>query len=676
MPTPQTHVTLNSQRYKIARQTLIPTGARQWNTSQRPSQVTDPKVLQSAEREFGPHFYSSERTGADGSPGYLGTDYCIDADTRWADRLTLGPLINSLTLSTHDSTYTNTPVDSTYVADSTLYLDGSPSADTVEDIELVESQSGTYAYFARGRFIAKVNAAVATPTLQNDTVVTPGKVWTLLTTYVGTNSAELSAGMARDAYWVNNQFAVAPNRDAWAPNTASAVARVLRQSPSRIVGMDERTVQGNIISGSVTMASPNWNTITTIPGERITPTGFALDGSQWILGYDNGPYMLDEAESAFWPLMPELDRHLDNCRGMTTWFPLGAIIPLASGPRYQRGGFGNSWGPTRYEGNRSSSSTLTGVTGVATAHAGWEGWLYQAIYNPVTTSTYLIAYNLDGDERSPINARPYVIARLSASSLRCNALKYIGTANGVRTSRTLLGGIGSNGWWMTIGEPSDESDDTNYRYASSGTWYGTTMRRYPHMIKDLEAIEVETDDCAAARTATLTVYTWDASGTESSVTLNGSVSGVNDAIAADGVHRRLFVTNSSVPNTGAAGVRRIKPSIALSSNVATTSPTVEGKVRVFYWLRSIMATEHVVFFELDGSIPGKVAAEQETDLLNLVDGSGPVALIDNFGDTKYVTVTQVEVVEALDKGRGAEQTPTPVQMARVRMVEWPTVSGS
>mgnify|MGYP003678935122 CR=1 FL=1 len=79
------------------------------------------------------------------------------------------------------------------------------------------------------------------------------------------------------------------------------------------------------------MQSPNWNTIATLVGvDPLKFTGFALDGSLWVIGTSNGPYMLDRAQAEFFPLIPEIDNDEVNSVGMTTWYPreMGVIIPL------------------------------------------------------------------------------------------------------------------------------------------------------------------------------------------------------------------------------------------------------------------------------------------------------------------------------------------------------------
>ena len=50
-------IIINSQPYKLARQNLIPEGARRWSASARPSQAGDPGELQVADWKIsGPNF--------------------------------------------------------------------------------------------------------------------------------------------------------------------------------------------------------------------------------------------------------------------------------------------------------------------------------------------------------------------------------------------------------------------------------------------------------------------------------------------------------------------------------------------------------------------------------------------------------------------------------------------
>lgn len=674
---PQTHVTLNSQRYKLARKNLVPTGSREWSVTLRPSQRGDPGDLLHADWQIsGPQFHSAEEVGDDGV-GFLGTDYTHGADTRWRGRLTLGPKMNFVTLNTLDVTYTNSKVDETTAnADLDFHADASPIADVVEAVETVDGAGTTYAYIARGQFVTKVDLEDMTV---KETRSFPGPVKSLLKTRHPNGRIELSVGMATQPYWVMTGVGTPPNPDNWTVNSASAVIKIFGQGTDRIAGLYERTAAGNVLSGNTTMANPNWQTVATI-NDDFDFTGFALDGSSWVLMTDNGPYVLDPDEGQFYPLVPEIDRNSRN-RVIGTWYPLGVLFSHRFGMRYFRDGFGLSMGPEVFATNRS------GVHGQVTAFAGSELWLYLAFADDVVASgSYFMAMRPESDQRHPLGYAPYLMNYTGSlgilappaldSTTFCHAMKYIGTVNGLRSRPTLLLGNDDDLTWTTIGATQDETADTSYRFTEYGEWFGTELRRYSHLVKDMEAVEVETSDCTASRSATLSCRVTSTAGVQTTVTLNGALTGVNDAITSDGRQRRLWVNDSNVPLTTASGIR-LRPRVELSTNVATDSPTLEGVLRIYYRVRPIMTREILAFFVLDGSTPGKVATEKLTDLQNLVDQSGPVLLSpDAFGDALYVKVKKVDVLEMQDKGRGQEQTPTPVQVARVEMVEWATVSGS
>lgn len=676
MATLQSHVRINEAMYKIARPTLVPTGARQWGVSQRPSQRGDPGDLLHADwKVSGPQLHSVEETNGD-EPGYLGVDYGYGVDTRWPGRAALGPLMNYVDLSTKDVTYTNSLVDeATAEADVDFYLDASPVAGSVLDIELVDGVGTTFAYVARGQWVTKVNLSDMSVV---ESTAFPEDVITLLKTRHPSGKIELTAGMARHPYWVMQSVSAAPNTDDWIENTGDAVAKIVRQAPDRVVGLYDRTVAGNVLSGAITMANPNWNTVATI-NDDFEFTGFALDGNQWVLMTDNGPYVLDPDEGQFYPLVPEIDRNSGN-RVIANWYPLGVIFAHRFGTRFYRDGYGLSIGLEAYSNARNE------IESYITAVAGSEKWLYLATgHDGVLSFNFLLAMRPEGDSRHPLGYAPYVLNMIGAVGITAppaidgseysGHLRYVGMVNGLRARPTLLVGTGNHLSWMTIGITADEIDDTSYRYTTYGIWYGTELRRHSHLIKDMEAIEVETAGCTAARSITLSCRVTSTAGTQTTVTLSGAVTGVNDVITSNGRARRLWVDGSSVPLTTASGLR-IRPEAAFLTDSSSASPIMEGVLRIYYRVRPIMANEFTAFLELDASTPGATANEQATALLNLVDQSGPVAIKDAFGTSRYVKVVKVDVTEVQDKGTGAEQKPRPVQVARVQMIEWAAASGS
>ena len=667
MSTPQTHIKLNSATYKLARKSLVPQGSREWNARMRPSERGDPGDLLHADwHTWGSNLHSFEEPEGPDGEGYLGVDYSLGIDTRWPGRAVLGPAITTITLSTHDQSYTASIMDeSTAVSDSNWYLDAPPSSGNVTDIEVFKGGGSTYAYLARGQFVSKVD--LSDMALEVGTQTFPDRVWTLQKTLAANTAAEMSAGMAEAAYQVMDVCATPPSLDSWRENTDGEIAKIIRVAADRVAGLHRQTIKGNVLTGSVTMYNPNWNTVATISVQNLVPTGFALDGNIWVPVYDDGPYILDADEDQFFPLIPEIDKDSAN-RAVGTWFPLGVLFNHRYGARWYRAGNGTSWGPEAYSGNRSP------VHGQVMSFAGTERWLYMAVLSPKDTKPYLVAFRPEGDPRSPIGYAPYVLGRISETdNIRVDAMRYVGTVDGLRTNPTLIGGLSGNAWHMTLGRDVQETEDSNYRFATSGTSFLTVLRRYPHMIKDLESWEITGSNCTANRTITLSIGS---GAVNSGTTTAGTVAGLNDTIKSNGGARRLFVDDSGVPLSVATGTTQPRPILQLSSNVNTDSPVAEGLLRIYYRVRPVQTREIVAYLELDDSNPAATTEDQSTALQNLVDQSGPVTCTDAWGDAIYVKVTQVETQEVLDQGVGPERQPRPVQLAKVTMVTWATVSGS
>lgn len=655
-------ITLNGKVYPVARKNGD-TGPRQIQKSQRPWQYGDPTRPRIAEWNYGRQFYSTEDIS--NGDGYLGVDWGDGVDTRWQNRPSLGPLINTVTLSTYDQTYTytNTPFDSTYAADVGLFLDGSPVAGNVTAMVVVEGPSTPYLYILRGQLVSKVR--LSDMTVMNDTHVLPEAGTSMLLSYTADNAPELTVTMAGQPYHVLTIVRTAPDPDNW--SQGQTIARIVGQGAEAVYLLDQNVVKRNVISGAVTMANPNPLTLTTIPGQKLIPTGFALDGSLAVLGYDDGPYMLDANEEQFFPEMPELDRNTEHCRVLTTWFPLGTVVGLRSGARYQRGGSGSSFGPEIIDGNRSN------IVGFPTGFSGWERWGYMPYYSEVDSKTYLLAFDPKrNDGRTPLGMSPYAIANLGTR--RSDAVLYIGTVNGLRSRGTVVGGYGQDLYYFTIGSTREELDDSSYAFAASGTLYMTELRRNRGTTVDLEWIQVEASGCAAARTLTLAVRVIDTTGSSSVITLNGSVTGVNDAITANGRSRRYFVDNSSVPLTTVSGVR-VRPQVAYATNTSATSPVLEGKLLVGYRERpaQVRVYDLVLVLTTDNV---STEDDKESDLFSAQESGALLVAEDIDGATSYyVRVENLDVTEVIENGGGRDNLSAKTRVAKVRLVAVPVAAG-
>ena len=592
--------------------------------------------------------------------GFLGIDYTDNTDSRWQNTLTLGPLANSVTLSTLDTTWTTKVLDSTFVLDSHI-PDAGPSAGNIAGFALLEGAGTVYLYVLRGRYVTKVDTSDMTV---KETHVLPEAGTSIISTTTATGVREVSVGMPTHAYQVMNSIATPPNNDNWTVNAENVVCRILGFGNDRIVGAGKdnlgigNVIAGNVLTGAVTMADPAWNDIASIPGS-VTVTGFGLDGPFYVVMTDEGPYMLDEEKREFFQLVPEIPRSMEN-RVVGNWSFLGTLLGLATGARYSRFGSGESYGLENFRLNTSV------VQGFMTGQAASARWSYESWYNEVEADTAIIAWRnrMTGDGHAYSVLSPFPL--VSVANARVNAIANIDNASGKRTNPTLVYGEGASTLrYLTLGRKAREIDDSNYRYASTGTAYLTEMKRYPGMIKQLQAVEFETDDCDANKTVTF------------GVSVDGAAAVTLTAVATDGWQRLLFVDGSSVPLTTTTG-KNIKPQLALATNSSSTSPKVKGPVRLTMKVRPRM-TEYVdcvlAIPDDDNYAPSN---KVEDDLFALEEGGTYLVENDPQMGTYYVDVERVETDygKSDDWGGGDDSARGIAKKAKVRFVKWPQIQGT
>lgn len=667
----RTHLSLNGKQYLLAHKDLIPEGGRQFNIDNRAWQPGDPaKKITALWQPDGPNLFTNEEISEQAPDGYLGIDYLDGCDSRWGNLLTLGPALTAATLSGSDTTFPETLLDVSALLDQNTGLDASPTAGMVSQIVTSPDANGAGAhiYYGRQGYVTKQNAVtLAVEATQSFT----DNVTDLIATQTPSNVREVSAALQASAYQVANPIA-ASGADTWAANSSGEIARVFGKDPQRVVegqlSSGQTNWRGNILAGAVTMLAPAWNTVTQIVNSAIVPTGFTVDGYRWVLGTSGGPYYLDPNLGTSYALLPSTDINTENSRNLGFWEFLGAIIPGRYGIRFQRANIGRSFGVETFEGNHST------VQGYPTAYAGSARWLYEARYNPTTSTTWLVAYHPDNREIRPNRiVSPFVIGKIPSSNVS-RAMNFVGTANQLRTTSILVMGNGTNSISTVVGETPQEIDDSNFRYITSGTAYMTELRRYPNLLKDIEAIEFESANCTAARTITVSLVVSGDSTQPTTITLNGALAGVNDVISTNGYQRRLFVDGSNVPLTTATS-RRIKPQIAFATNVSTTAPQIIGPIRLYMTLRPIQIDEYTVYVQLETRADGATAYDQIQELSNLQE-AGPVLVSDDWwGNSYYVRVSDVQIPPAqLDSPTGSPDDPQrgAVYVVPVKMAVWNT----
>ena len=605
------------------------TDARPWQVTSRPTQRGEVGGYAVAEWDLNNVVCESIEDTAGSGMGCLGIDYTDNADARWAGLLTLGPLINTVTLDAPGA-HAATPLGSTFSLGVDFWLGGAIVNARANGFATMRigSTGVTYGYIPHGQYVSRVRLS---DMVAFEGVTLPASATDILRTQaaLATVRQEISVGMGdTEPYQVLQQAGqvTPPAADVWNPNASGVAARAFGKMSQVIGALYGQTIASQNLTGSITMRNPNWQTRDTIDDEEIRLNSLEMGGDLWVIGTSKGPYLYDYDVSRFVKIQREVPANDENCLRLAFWSPLGVIIPLVDGTRYQIGGSAESFGIEKFRRNTSP------VQGRATAHAASTKWLYQALYNDTTGHTYLIAWRPaePGDRHGNV-ATPYTIARFT--SLRSDFLEYIGDVNGERTTPALIGGYGNDMFWMTLGRYAREIDDSSYRYAASGTAFLTEMRRYPEMIKDLIQVDLDTSNQAAARTI---ILAFAVDGGAANVLAGTYISGIviNGTINTDGHHYVRFIDDADprAPLSWASG-RRIKPEIRFATNVAATSPRVEGALRLTYAWRPLMSNIYrfPLLLEDDGV---STAEQQTTDLLALM-GSGPVLVNEDFDQNSY-----------------------------------------
>ena len=630
----------------------------------RPSQPDDGSAIKYAVwRTDGDDLNSFEVIAPGGFAGYLGRDYGAGTDGRWLGCDTLGPLISTIDLSTYDN-----PLGAGLLggdAQPGMLMGGGAQAgggmgpaeqtqDSDAYAQIATSQS-TYGYVTRGMRPAKID-------LNDMTLKESGVVFDVMATdIINTTPAstavrsEISVGLGDDNAYEVLQLAgvgVPPATDTWVANDATEATRVFGTAPDRTVLIAGNVVKGNIQTGTVTMESPNWQTVTTLTTQNIRGTGFALDGNLWVIGTTDGPYMLDESSGLWFPIMPELDLNDANCRNMQEIFGIGTVIPLELAIRHQRYGAGASFGPETFPGNTSP------VQGTVTGLAGSPREMFTAIFDPCGCYTFLVVWKpQEGDHDRGARLYPYVIARFEDTP--SDFLSWIGTVNGLRANPTLMGGYGSDAFWITCGRTARWIDDANYRYALSGQTYLTEMRRERNVLVDVEYIEGELSGTMDDN-KTVGVY----------LSLDGgSYTQIGETQTSTGF-KRFIASSAGVPVSAFQSKHRAKPRIDYSSDSSSAVPQWVGPLTMAYRTRP---TEINIYrYVIDLPTDNVDTAYGYEEFLHNLSLDIPQEFESHDRQNLYVRVKSVEFDNIDAVGNSAIDSRGLRRQATVTLEEWTT----
>jgi len=504
-----------------------------------------------------PAFLSYEQIQPGAEGGLLATDYTSNTDTRWRGQLCLGPKVTNLDLSAVGGT--TATVNCGCVAPVSMNV------------------NGPHVYLGRGTDPAKVK-------LSDMSVIDPGiSLSEAATSMIYTKSAggteEVSIGMDNTAYHVI--ATVGDSTDTASANNQSYKIRIFGYAGAdpnsdtgqiagfgRGGGSTQNLAMQNVLSGSVTMDASNWLQRAVFAGESLVFTGFVLDGRAWLVGTDKGPYYLNADFKRFVPLIEELARSTNHCRGMFRWSVYNgfAFIPLQRSLRTSKNvSYGASVGVETYRENRSP------VQGQHTCGWASERWAYLPVYNPISDQTYLCAARprQEGDWHAQ-QLSYYPIVTLAAGE-ECNFGIYTGT-EGARTLPVCVFGRDSNAAYFGEGRVDYFPSDTSYAYASSGSWYGTELRRDPNRLKRPTRIRFMAENLSSSQTIAVKIKVD-----------GGSEQTITTVTATDRGEARGWceVTLRPEESSSYAGFR-LQPVMTLTSGSATASPRIVSPISMEY----------------------------------------------------------------------------------------------
>ena len=534
-------------------------------------------------------------------------EYTDQVDTRWWPWVVLGPKMNFIDINAV-VTAGSGPV--TGIQLSTRTLNGNQNR---------------YIYLTRGTRLVKVGYDNTNGTAFDYTVYTavttiPERSTNIFYTKSANGTEEISILYDDSTYDVVTAVGTPPAADtvSTAPTQkfrvgglAGSDAGVTRVAGiGRGTGSINNTVFQNILSGSVTMASPNWVSRATIPGEYITPTGFNLDGDVWIIETSNGPYYLNADYAEFRPMFPEIPNTNNNSpSGAGRWSVLGVISPYSDGTRLIAGGESRSIGTSTFPGNYSQAR------GTCVAFSADTMWGYWNDYNTTTGYTYICAVrpNLLGDGHD----YPVSFFTLGSSKAFLGLGTDIGGAGGtladiesmpvlkvlppyqqalddpvsgwpdqpIGDESYLVGAVSSEAWWAHLTNAAapwyrdTSTNNSSYRYQTSGTWYGEARLAEPELDKYVQYVTIETQFCSTTETITVSLLM-----DEPNVTTGTAFSDsegraeyhqVGYVIKQDGVHRLEVPPGETIYGA------QIKPRVVMATGSSGASP-IWRNLKVYY----------------------------------------------------------------------------------------------
>ena len=530
----------------------------------------------------------------------LRVHYTVGVDTRWHPWAILSPFVSLIDIQTGIAQVSQ---------------EASDIRTAVITTRSQNAAGNRYVYLPRGsklvRWLYDDASGNYTGTVQNTGVTLPETCTRIFYSMAANGTEELTLCYNDASYDVITTVATTAGTDtvnttptdkiriADVCGSDAGVARVLGWG--KYAGTVHNKIKQNTLSGSVTMASPNWVERATVSGESVTPTGVNMDGDIIIWETSNGPYYLNSEYSEFRPLFPELP---NTRRGTETgsgkWSVMGVISPVQEGVRVITGGESRSIGPETYPNNPGP------VIGQCVAFCATPKYGVMNILNNTTGHTWCVAMRPSQAEDN--NPFPVSYFTLWNSEFWLNHASWpFGLSSDTENMGMLLslpplqlsydGGSGQGTGFIQAGEAQRASHifgsvaTEAYRFElhhskpftsnnlsmgsvgtfmTSGRWLGTTYLGAEGFDKYVQWVEIDTENCNANQTVTVSVQVkrtrMDYTSNDSTVEAGETFHQVGYVIKSDGHHRL------EVPPGEIIVGNILKPKVTLATNDKEQSP--------------------------------------------------------------------------------------------------------
>jgi hypothetical protein len=461
-----------------------------------------------ADWHFGPAFNSEEdiRSGE----GFLGTDYTQGVDTRFRDTV-LGPLLTEVDCSGADaagggsvgtpSTTRSMTTSGTINAPEKLVIARGTKLAAIRLDTLAQIFDGSMegAGAPYGENVLQVIYTKSGDADEQITVTFDDTIMRIIEDIPETGGFTASAnGESMKFRYIFQGL-----------SDAAATSYV---ALGRADGTVNNKVKMNVLSGSTDMDASAFQEIGTISGDDILPTGGAMLGRFPIVTSDQNVYLVDQDANKFHPIIEGLAKDPDGNQGfgasMLNMFGGSVFVPLErSILRIPIGGLRHSVGPETFSGNTSP------VRGRWGRPAQTDRWVYYPVYNVENTESYIVAVRPPERGDFPQNEVQYF--PIAYSDGKESKVCHNTGKKGSQARNLIWTGLASNVGYFAEGLQDQFPDDTGYTYASSGTLYGTRLRRGG--MKHVTGVSMQTRGCSSTETIAVDLVYTDFRGVEKTV---------------------------------------------------------------------------------------------------------------------------------------------------------------